>query len=93
MADDKEQKQEEKQEAKAVLAWVYVDASGKPKAEFSPHVKQHKMFALTCAQLFIGEAAKLEDAEIQAKINAQLQAKKSKVLRPGDIMPSVKVVD
>ena len=92
MADDKEQKQEA-----PIVARVFIDPETRtPGIQIADSIEHEALFCLTCAQLFIGRAAQIEDAVIKAgkATEAQVLRPGSRIVRPNmNLRGPLKVVD
>lgn len=90
MADEK-QTEEQPQQA-PIVARVFIDPETRtPGIQIADSIEHEALFCLTCAQLFIGRAAQIEDEVIKAGKRAE-----SKILRPHmnvNLRGPLKVVD
>ena len=73
-----------------IVARVFIDPeTGTPGIQIADSIQHEALFCLTCAQLFVGRAAQIEDEIIKAGKRAE-----SKILRPNmTLRGPLKVVD
>ena len=95
MADDAENGQVKQQAP--IVARVFIDPETRtPGVQIADSIEHEALFCLTCAQLFIGRAAQIEDEVIKAgkTAEAQIQRASSRIVRPNmNLRGPLKVVD